>query len=176
MLQVFVRNSINAPPLPDSSLEAETQIRVPNHLLEVCEDHTAFKQITLREPWILKVLPLRSGLRFKQIGLGFDFGFNPVCVLVDSASEASLSPDSAISVDETAIHGGKYQKPKSGQVYQDPDKHDGLRRLQGDRLRGLYAMLLTSLGGDRAELTLSRPFLKSDPLMWELETERFERP
>ncbi|KAK4499335.1 hypothetical protein PRZ48_009848 [Zasmidium cellare] len=146
---------------------------IPARLLQGHEGTHGDVYIPIPNPCQLEICQLREGLRFKQIALGFDFGFNPVCMLVDSGAENELvGPISTFCDGDEEIHGKKYDTIiERSCVYSHGKPHDGIWRLRCDRRREMNVALKVSLSHNGPNLLMHR---EDGTLMWNVDIEHAE--
>ena len=89
---------------------------------------------------IINVSAATDGL--KQFALGFDFDFNPVCILQDSNTEGQLNIRYVDTFDwtSTAAEDIDWDKMIEGRVYLR-ENYNRLWFLRGDRIRGLDVLI-----------------------------------
>ena len=118
---------------------------------------------------IINVSAARKGL--KRIALGFDFDFNPVCLLEDSFRNdiaGQLRFDACLDWSDLSSDGFRWCKVHEGsRVYRRKD-HDGIWALKGHRLHGLDVILLASLNGNGGPILTLERHQTDYPLIWEV--------
>lgn len=119
-------------------------------------DNTPVKRkIRPEKPLQLMVLDIHGYNRFTQIALGFDFDFNPICLLAENIDgEASGSPHAKIW-ETSSCDISHFDPEEQGRVIRRVD-HDEIWRLKGHRCRGLDVVLSRVIGGNGPLLKLHR--------------------
>ena len=127
---------------------------------------------------VLDISAARKGL--KQITLGFDFDFNPVCLLEDSFKDGKdTDPEQKNCLDWSNTFLDEfnwYEIHEGSRAYRRRD-HDGLWALRGDRLHGLD-VLLSKSPMHNSPMTSSNVFLQRDetvsPFVWVLSIDNLD--
>lgn len=108
----------------------------------------------------------------RKIALGFDFEFNPVCLLEDSFSEETS--DFCYDWYSVLADDMKWDEISEGRCYRK-EIHDGRWALKGRRLDGLDVQLLERVGAMGSIVTVKRDETKPR-MLWEFRIDNLEDP
>lgn len=136
--RVDARAVLRAPQFPSLT---EGGFEINKRLLDSSSDGETYCVVPLGAIYRFANIDLRSGLPFKQIALGFDFKFNPICILVESDAAASLTLP--IVAGDKSILGKPYDSAILGRVCArielPTEKPDGIWRFKAHRDDGFNA-------------------------------------
>lgn len=143
--------------------------------------HPSYGYITVLQPgdWgcaiAIDISPATDGL--VKLALGFDFDFNPVCLLQGSTANGELNIQHADIFDwsSTAPDDIEWDEIIEGDRAHFRGNHNGLWFLRGDRIRGLDVLVSAGLNDRGSLVTLGQKRHRSK-LVWELDIDNLVGP
>jgi Heterokaryon incompatibility protein (HET) len=146
--------------------------RIPSHWLPISDPpRDGCVEILPPGGWGQMVVVFRDRKGLKQVTLGFDFDFNPVCILNDSSNDGKdidAKQHNYIDWSHNFPDDFNWYEIEEHRTYRRKD-HDGTWALRGDRLAGLDVLLSKSpmhTTKEESSIVSLQRDEKMSPLLW----------